>query len=135
VVIQKLRQHAAVLPLCKIHRYCKNPLAKIHKLPDLPRKTATTNKSQRLNTFTTKMKKLSARKSAPTHEERPETLERQRRLFSQIALYVRDLKRPQNVHHPRPRERERERERKSPPNGQGESDIENPIIRAPSSGR
>jgi hypothetical protein len=81
------------------------------------------------------MKKLSARKSAPTHEERPETLERQRRLFSQIALYVRDLKRPQNVHHPRPRERERERERKSPPNGQGESDIENPIIRAPSSGR
>jgi hypothetical protein len=108
VVIQKLRQHAAVLPLCKIHRYCKKPLAKIHKLPDPPRKTATTNKSQRLNTFTTKTKKLSARKSAPTHEERPETLERQRPSFSQIAKYVRDLKRPQNVHHPRPRRRERE---------------------------
>ncbi len=110
----------------------QKPPCKNTQKPRSAKKNCDNKQISETNTFTTKMKKLSARKSAPTHVERPETLERQRRLFSQIAKYLRDLKGPQNVHHSRPRAREREEVAAQRTGG---SDIQKSIIRAPFSGR
>jgi hypothetical protein len=90
----------------------QKPPCKNKEKPRSAKKNYDNKQISETNTFTTKMKKLSARKSAPTNEERPETLKRQRRLFSQIAKYLRDLK-DHKMFTTHARERETERDRGS----------------------